>query len=334
MFIPKKIYYEAAILNYPLGQALYDRYKKMGIPFNLIESHNNIKEMQSKSNCEFPQMKRNLIIGVRKTHRYVPNHKTSDFLVPYTSSGCSAMCLYCYLVCNYNKCSYMRLFVNREQMMDKLVKTANKSDKALTFEIGSNSDLVLENQITGNLEWTITQFARVKQGFITLPTKFHTVESLLGLNHGGRTIIRMSVNPEDIIKRVEFGTSGLMDRIGAINDLKKSGYSVGILIAPVVFVDNWKEKYRELIRLLQETLSERVKKDVFFEIIFMTYSYVHKMINQEAFPNALELFDPELMTGRGKGKYMYKPKQKLEGDTFFRETMHEYFPENRIYYIV
>lgn len=58
------------------------------------------------------------------------------------------MCLYCYLVCNFNKCSYLRLFVNREEMLDKIIKTANKSDRELVFEIGSNSDLVLENMIT------------------------------------------------------------------------------------------------------------------------------------------------------------------------------------------
>jgi len=58
------------------------------------------------------------------------------------------MCLYCYLVCNFNKCSYLRLFVNREEMLDKIIKTTNKSDKELVFEIGSNSDLVLENMIT------------------------------------------------------------------------------------------------------------------------------------------------------------------------------------------
>lgn len=58
------------------------------------------------------------------------------------------MCLYCYLVCNFNKCSYLRLFVNREEMLEKIIKTANKSDKELVFEIGSNSDLVLENMIT------------------------------------------------------------------------------------------------------------------------------------------------------------------------------------------
>ena len=28
-------------------------------------------------------MKRNLIMGIRKTHKYVENHKVSDYLVPF-----------------------------------------------------------------------------------------------------------------------------------------------------------------------------------------------------------------------------------------------------------
>ena len=38
--------------------------------------------------------------------------------------------------------------MNREEMLEKIIKTANKSDRELVFEIGSNSDLVLENMIT------------------------------------------------------------------------------------------------------------------------------------------------------------------------------------------
>jgi len=77
-----------------------------------------------------------------------------------------------------------------------------------------------------------------------------------------------------------------------------------------------------------------VKKDVFFELIFMTYSYVHKMINTEAFPNAIKIFDEEKMTGRGRGKYMYKEKIREEGKKFFEEKMKKYFPNNEIKYIV
>ena len=90
MFKPKAIYFEKDILNFQLGKELMNKYAD--IPKIEIENHNNIEEMRKKQNSEFANMKRNLIIGVRKTHKYSPNQKVSDFLVPYTSSR-----LHCFL---------------------------------------------------------------------------------------------------------------------------------------------------------------------------------------------------------------------------------------------
>jgi len=333
MFKPKAIYYEKNIENYELGKELLEKYKE--VPKVIIENHNNIEEMRKKQNSEFVDMKRNIIIGTRKTHKFVENHKTSDYLVPYTSSGCTAMCMYCYLVCNYNKCAYLRLFVNREEMLEKIIKTSNKSEKELTFEIGSNSDLILENTITGNLSWTIENFIKnTTKGKLTFPTKFDMVDDILNLDHDGRIVVRMSVNPEEIIKKVEFGTSRLEYRIQAINKLAEAGYKIGILIAPIVLIENWKELYLELIQQLSEKLSDKVKKNAFFELIFMTYSYVHTKINEEAFPNAINLYDKEIMTGRGRGKYSYKTDVRKEAEVILREQMDKYFPNNVIEYIV
>ena len=219
-------------------------------------------------------------------------------------------------------------------MLNKTIKTAEKSDKDLTFEIGSNSDLILENTITGNLPWTIENFKNTNKGFLTFPTKFDMVDSILDLDHKGKVIIRMSVNPEEIINKVEFGTSRLNGRIEAINKLKEAGYKIGVLIAPVILVDNWKELYKELIETLSQKLSEKVKKDVFFEIIFMTYSYIHTKINEEAFPNAINLYDKEKMMVRGRGKYRYKNDIVEDGKVFFKEQMEKYFPNNKIEYMV
>ena len=332
MFNPQIIYYEKEILEYQLGKELMKKYKDT--PKILIDNHNTIEELRKKPNSEFAKMKTNLIIGTRKTHKFVENHKTSAYLVPYTSSGCTAMCMYCYLVCNYNKCAYLRLFVNREQMLDKIKRVALKSDTELTFEIGSNSDLILENSITGNLIWTIENFANSPKGRLTLPTKFDMVDSILPINHNGKVTIRVSMNPEEIINKVEFGTSRLKGRIDAINKLAEAGYNIGILIAPVILVENWKELYTNLIQRLNAELSNKVKKQVFFEIIFMTYSYVHTKINEEAFPNAINLYDREIMTGRGKGKYSYKKETKEESKEFLIEQMKKYFPNNNIEYIV
>lgn len=325
------VYYETESLSYPLGKALKERFGNL--PWIPIENHNSIREMQEKPNAEFGHMKRNLIIGIRKTHKYVENHKVSDYLVPYTSSGCTAMCLYCYLVCNYNKCAYLRLFVNREQMLDRLIRKSGKSDRPLTFEIGSNSDLVLENTITDNLTYTISRFAEEGTGSLTFPTKFDMVDPLLNLDHRGKVIFRMSVNPQSVIRRIELGTSGLKQRIRAVNKMCAAGYPCGLLIAPVILADGWKEAYTGLFEELREGLSEQVREQMFLEIILMTYSYIHRAINEEAFPNAPQLYDKDLMTGRGRGRYCYRPEARAEAEAFLREEIKRILGDVLILYI-
>ena len=66
----------------------------------------------------------------------------------------------------------------------------------------------------------------------------------------------------------------------------------------------------------------------------MTYSYVHNAINQEAFVNSIQIFDKNQMTGRGRGKYMYKTELRKEGEQFFIEKLNKYFSNNKIWYIV
>lgn len=329
---PDSVYFEKEALSYPLGLALKEKYNSL--PWIQIDSHNSIKEMQQSDNKDFPRLKRHLIVGVRRTHKYVENHKVSDWLVPYTSSGCSAMCLYCYLVCNYNKCSYLRVFVNREQMMDNIVRKSLNAPQPQTFEIGSNSDLVLENGVTNNLPWTIEEFARRGEGRITFPTKFSAVEPLLNLDHRGKTIFRISLNPQEIINRVEIGTSPLNERINALNAMCEAGYQVGILLAPVIMLPDWERLYGDLLNEMGRSLSEKVKQSAFIEVIFMTYSYVQNLINTDAFPGAIDLFDRESMTGRGRGKYCYKETLRRDGEAFLREHIEKSLGDIPILYVV
>ena len=115
------------------------------------------------------------------------------------------------------------------------------------------------------------------------------------------------------------------------NLLIKYKYS---LIEEEALLNETRECNEELIKKLSEELSEEIKNDAVFELIFMTYSYVHKMINKEAFPNAINLFNPEIMTGRGRGKYMYKKETREKGEEFLRKTMKKYLPNSEILYIV
>ena len=327
-----KIYYEPKIKEYELGRNLLEKYSNL--PKTEIETHNNVEELRKRENKEFPILKSYLIIGTRKTHKYVENKKVSDYLVPFTSTGCTAMCLYCYLVCHFNKCSYLRVFVNVDEMLDKLIKFSNKVDKESIFEIGSNSDLILENEITNNLPHVIEKFAKEGRGKITFPTKFGNVDTLLDLKHMNKCIIRMSINIDEVIREIEIGTDNLENRIEGLIKLYKAGYEVGIIIAPVIMVENHIEKYMNLISYISKKLPENLKKSIFFEVIYMTYSYVHNEINKEAFKKTRVLLDKEKMRGCNYGKYRYKDKYIEEGKELFYKNLKLYFPYAEIKYIV
>lgn len=219
-------------------------------------------------------------------------------------------------------------------MLDKIIKHSIKNKSNFIYEIGSNSDLILENTITNNLPFVIENFALNGNGFLTFPTKFSMVDSILNLNHKGKTIIRMSINPSHIINKIEIKTSNLKSRVDAINKLKDASYPIGILIAPIILIDNYKKLYEELIIFLAQNLTHNAKKNLPIEIIFMTYSYIHRAINQDAFPNAINLYDKNIMKSRGYGKYCYKDDVKADFSIFITNLIKKYLPEAIIKYIV
>lgn len=332
-FVPSRVYAEKGCDNYKHGRTLIKKYTEMGIDIIEIDNHNKIPELRERPDSDFPKLKNYLVLGIRKSLTHQKNNKTSDFLVPYTSSGCAAMCLYCYLVCTYYTSAYLRVFVNREEMMDKLKRAADKYPGSV-FEIGSNSDLVLENTVSGNLIWTILQFSEVDNARITLPTKFSMVDSLLDLPHGGNVTIRMSLNPQEIISHVELGTSRLDDRIDALNKLYTAGYDTGILVAPIIMVDGYREMYERLFATMAEKLLPGIKSSVALELIYMTYGTVTRNINEQAFPNAWPLYNKESMAFCGRSRYGYKKDTKEQASEFFRDRIKHYLPEATIAYIV
>ena len=52
--------------------------------------------------------------------------------------------------------------------------------------------------------WTIENFVdKAEKGKLTFPTKFDMVDSLLDLDHQEKIIVRMSVNPQEVISKIE-----------------------------------------------------------------------------------------------------------------------------------
>lgn len=331
-FRPTALYVERGAEAYPLGQSLIERYSD--IPLHWIEQHHKIDQLREAPDAEFLRMKRYLILGIRKTTKICGNDKSADFIVPWTSSGCTAACTYCYLVANWFKGTYLRVYVNREDLWQAVLKHSRAHPSGAVYEIGSNSDLIIEHTLTDNLRWSIERFATLENHRATFATKFSQIDDLLTLDHRGRTQIRFSINPPDLVRHVEIGTSPLRQRLEAANRMFHAGYRVGLNLAPIMLVDDWQEQYDQLLTLLPQHLDPDLLRSTFFELIFMTYGWANDRINQSALPGVRDVFEREKMRPKGPTKMHYKLPLRENAAEWFRKEITARFPTASISYIV
>jgi spore photoproduct lyase len=333
-FRPAALYVERGAEQYPLGWELIERYAERGIPLTWVDAHHNIPELRDRPDEEFLQQKRYLVIGVRKTMKIAGNDKSADFIVPWTSSGCTAACTYCYLVANWFKGAYLRVFVNRDEIWRAVLRHAAKQPPGAVYEIGSNSDLVIEHAVSGCLTWSVERFATLEGHRATFATKFAHIDDLLGLDHRNRTQVRFSVNPPDLVRKVEIGTSPLLHRLESANKLFGAGYRVGLNVAPIMLVDDWQEQYAHLFDLLRERLDSDLLRQTFFELIFMTFGWANARINEASMPGVLDVFEKAKMRPKGPTKMTYKPPLREEAAAWFRSEVAARFPEAVVSYVV
>ena len=101
-------------------------------------------------------------------------------------------------------------------------------------------------------------------------------------------------------------------------------------------------KTHEWVKMLDETTARIGLTDyaqgelgdlVFVNPVSYTHLYIHRAINSEAFPNAVDLYDQKSMTGRGRGRYCYRPEARGPAESFLREQIEALLPEANILYI-
>ena len=120
------------------------------------------------------------------------------------------------------------------------------------------------------------------------------------------------------------------------------GNAGDIVAMMLLWYDRKKDKWRgddvQVLGFMKKKSNEEIVEEVILEqykqYYRLAYSYVHNAINHEAFPNAIELYNKEQMTGRGRGKYAYKTELKEEAKKYLLDLMKKYFPNSEIKYIV
>lgn len=169
--------------------------------------------------------------------------------------NCPFECSYCFLQ-NYLNDGAARSVYDidalMEEVKDKIGKNPRKLFRIGTWELGDS--LALEDK-TGQAARLIREFAGLKNALLELKTKSDRVDSLLKLDHRGRTVVSWSLNTPYVIDTEEHGTASLEKRLDAISRAADAGYLIGLHFDPMIFYNGWEKDYEILVNRIFDAVS-------------------------------------------------------------------------------
>ena len=232
-----------------------------------------------------------------------PNGRSTDFLPGQMAvQGCGYGCTYCYTERHFPN-NFPKLYDDAvegflnvvRQVLDDTQKWRNflrsqchrdlehlrdpRHAPYITFDIGCDSDAVLDNALTrhagygGHVVEAMNRAAEMGPVLTSFATKSADIGPFLeGCTHPNQCRIRMSLMPEPQRKVLELNTSPIRDRIAALNLLVSHGFEAHVNLSPIVITDDWEEQYGALLSDLDSGTTDEVKKQLAFEVIFLTHT--------------------------------------------------------------
>lgn len=259
-----------------------------------IKTHNHVDELRSIDPVQWVKSKRDyLVLGYKSGLESIPNTKSSDFIAPSHVTGCLASCQYCYVARYTGGSNPARAFINIDEIADSIdnhqkklgPKTnPNQQDPVKwIYDIGCNNDNSLDALYIDNPLILIERFASMQNAKASFATKFVNEEAWSRVDPKGNTRIRYSLMPQQVSTHIDIRTSKISDRIASINNLVDMGYEVHVNFSPVVIYGGkqWIYDWKELFDEINDTLTERSKKQLKCEVIFLTHSESLHQLNMK-----------------------------------------------------
>lgn len=338
-FCPKRVLFEQQALEYPLGQELWERFRRLGVDTLKIASHNRVTGIPGKTPREgYLEAKQTLVVGVRKSNKFQSCKPSAHYQLPLVTS-CPGTCQYCYLNTTLGKKPYIRIYVNIEEILEKAKAYMEERLPEVTiFEGAATSDPLPVEPYTQSLFKAIEFFGSQEHARFRFVTKFDNVDSLLTAQHNGHTRFRFSLNSDTVIDQYEKGTPRLAQRLKAAGKVAKAGYPLGFLIAPIFIYEGWKAEYETLLNGLAEEMINYEGEHITFELISHRFTTRAKHNILDIFPDStlpMEEEERKFKYGQfGYGKYIYRLEQMQEIREFMTEQIDSKFPNGKIEYLV
>lgn len=334
-FIPRVVFIQKAALRYPLGSRLMKEFSARGIEVLLYEKRVPTTPGRPFRDS-FLRAKRTMVVLVRTRREFQTCKPSAHYQLPLVS-GCPGHCEYCYLNTNLGKNPFIKVYVNVNEILEQAKEYVNRCESEVTvFEGSATSDPVAVEPWTGSLQETIRFIATLDNARFRFATKYGYVQSLLKLEHKGKTEIRFSINSDYVVRKLETGTPPLENRLKAAREVSLAGYPMGFLIGPIIHFPEWRSEYANLLNRTRAHIPEGIP--VSFELITHRFTVRARNIIEQVYPDTEVPLDEE---GRrfkygqfGYGKYVYEKKLMKEMEEFFRAAIERLFPEGKVLYFV
>ncbi len=217
-------------------------------------------------------------------------------------SNCPYECSYCFLQSYLNDSAISQIGDTKAIIDEVIEKTEKEPDRF--FRIGSwelGDSLAVDPLTHGSAE-LVEGLAGYKNVLLELKTKSDNVDHLLKLNHGGRTVVSWTLNPQQVIDTDELLTANLERRLCAMRKVVDAGYLVALHFDPMVLYKGYESDYEELVITTATTVP--ADKVAWISIGSLRFNPDMKKTIETNFPKSL-ITSAEMVTGPdGKVRYV------------------------------
>ena len=340
---PKRAVITRSAREWAHGQAMAERCAALGI--EVVELASDRLGIGPDTAYAFAKSTLAIVVAPPSKLKLQPIAPSADWRLDL-AEGCPAHCSYCYLAGSLKGAPITRAYANLPEIFDAAAlnlgqgritsRSSRRAHEGTTYEVSCYTDPLGIEHLTGSLSATIRHFgAWDADAQLRFTTKFDAVEPLLGIGHGRKSRMRVSLNPP-LFARFEGGTAPVAHRIAAMRRMADAGYLIGLTIAPIIAAEGWREAYGGLILAVAAALANGPDPDLTVELITHRYTAGSKAVLESWYPgSALDMGSDnrsEKRTKFGSIKHVYDKPMMTELRDFFEQEIAEYLPAARILY--
>lgn len=251
--------------------------------------------------------------------------------MPYYSmdliSNCHLECTYCILQSYLANNPILTIYTDFENILERLTQQMKEIPEGSLIGTGRIADSLALEPLTGYANELIQFFSKQSRVKLELKTKVDHVDALLDCDHQGQTILSWSMAPEVIIKREEYKTSSLEERIFAMKKCAEAGYPIGIHMDPVILHNGWKKNYEMMLDFVFQNISE---SSIFWVSIgTLRFPMRQKRLMEKKFPKNTEILEGLQSSDK---RFLFYPKEDREEIyQTIKKLLNRHLPEEKIF---